>query len=76
MQALKQGGIQIPEEIAIAGFDNIILDEYISPKLSTIGIDHLHWGKEVAKAIVDLVKGLKTKDIGHPQGQFIIRESC
>lgn len=76
MQALKQGGIKIPEEVAVAGFDNIILDEYISPKLSTIGIDHLSWGKQVAGAIINLVNGQKAKDIGHPEGQFILRESC
>lgn len=76
MQALKHHGLSIPKDIAIAGFDNIILSEYITPKLTTIGIDHLKWGQEVASSLVDVLNGKQPKDIGHPQGQFMLRESC
>jgi LacI family transcriptional regulator len=76
MQALKEHGIKIPEEVAVAGFDNIYLGEYITPKLTTIGIDHIKWGKEVAQAIVNIVNKQKIKDVGHPEGSIIMRESC
>ena len=76
MQALKEANINIPKDIAIAGFDNIYLGEYMAPKLTTIGIDHHLWGKEVAGAILDILKKNKQKKIGHPQGSVIYRESC
>ena len=52
------------------------MGEFISPKLTTIGIDHILWGKQVAGAIIDIVTNQKVKDIGHPKGLIIIRESC
>jgi len=76
MQALREANIKVPEQIAIAGFDNIYLGEYMHPKLTTIGIDHILWGKEVAAAIIDMIQHKKIKHIGHPQGAIIYRASC
>ena len=76
IKALKEGDVKIPEEIAVAGFDNIDLGEYITPKLTTIGINHIEWGKKVADAIVSIVAHQKFIDIGHPEGVVIYRESC
>jgi LacI family transcriptional regulator len=76
MQALREENIKIPEDIAIAGFDNIYLGEFITPKLTTIGIDHVLWGKEVAAAILDILQNKKIRNIGHPKGSIIHRESC
>lgn len=76
MQALREHGIRIPEDVAVAGFDNIYLGQYITPKLTTIGIDHVRWGKEVAQAVVDIVTKKKIKEVGHPEGLIIMRESC
>ncbi|MDX9692392.1 MAG: substrate-binding domain-containing protein, partial [Acholeplasmataceae bacterium] len=76
MTALKEGHIRIPEDIAISGFDNIVLGEYTTPKLTTIGIDHVAWGKRVADAIVQIVSKQKYIDIGHPEGITVMRETC
>ncbi|MDO9630149.1 MAG: LacI family DNA-binding transcriptional regulator [Acholeplasmataceae bacterium] len=76
MQALREENIRVPEDIAVAGFDNIYLGEYITPKLTTIGIDHVLWGKEVAGAILDILQNNKIRNIGHPKGSVILRESC
>ena len=76
MQALKETKIKVPEQIAVAGFDNIYVGQYVSPKLTTIGIDHVMWGRKVAESIVEIVTHQKHMDIGHPQGKVIRRESC
>jgi len=36
MQALKQAGLRIPEDVSVAGFDNIPLSAAISPALTTV----------------------------------------
>jgi LacI family transcriptional regulator len=36
LQALKEAGLRIPEEVSIAGFDNIPLSAAISPPLTTV----------------------------------------
>ncbi len=76
IRALKEGGLRVPSDIAVAGFDNFYMGEFITPKLTTIGIDHILWGKQVAGAIIDIVTNQKVKNIGHPKGLIIIRESC
>ncbi|MFH0766542.1 MAG: LacI family DNA-binding transcriptional regulator [Bacillota bacterium] len=76
IQALREGGLKVPSDIAVAGFDNIYMGEFITPKLTTIGIDHILWGKQVAGAIIDIVAHQKVSDIGHPKGSIIMRDSC
>lgn len=76
IEALKQNGIRIPDDVAVAGFDNIALDEYITPKLTTISIEHLNWGKHVAGALIDVLQGKKAKRVENPKGKIIYRESC
>lgn len=76
MQALKEHNIRIPEDIALAGFDNIYLGHYLSPKLTTIGINHTEWGKNVTESLLSIIRNEQTKKVDHPQGVIIYRESC
>ncbi|RJX24949.1 MAG: LacI family transcriptional regulator [Acholeplasma sp.] len=76
MQALKESGIKIPQDIAIAGFDHIPLGQFMTPKLTTIGIDHQAWGRMVAKAMVDVLKGESIKGNLKPIGKILVKESC
>ena len=76
MKALREHKIHVPKDIALAGFDNIYLGEYLTPKLTTIAIDHVEWGRKVAQAISDLVKYKKINEFDHPDAQIIMRESC
>ena len=39
MQALQARGYRIPEDISIVGFDNYILSEMTTPKLTTYAVD-------------------------------------
>jgi LacI family transcriptional regulator len=76
LQAMNDLNIKVPQEVAIAGFDNIILGEYVSPKLTTIGINHVEWGKRVAESLVEIINNKNYIDIGNPEGIIIRRESC
>ncbi|AGB41744.1 transcriptional regulator [Halobacteroides halobius DSM 5150] len=44
MQAIKETGLQIPEDIVVVGFDNIRLSQYVTPKLTTISQPIYHLG--------------------------------
>jgi len=59
MQSLQAGGVKIPEQVAVIGFDDNELDESASPPLSSIRTPH----EEIGEAAFDLVLG---KDVrGH-----------
>ncbi len=76
IQALTASNINVPGEIAVAGFDNIALGNYTNPRLTTIAIDHFKWGRDVAEALVQLLKKQETPKIDHPEGNIVERESC
>lgn len=76
LQALKLDGFKIPEDIGIAGFDNFFMTSYIHPSVTTIGIDHIKWGKQVATAIMDILRGLPHDLKESPEGTIYWRESC
>lgn len=55
MQFLQEQGIKIPEEISVAGFDDVPLCEMVCPALTTICQDK----KKRAEIAIDMLKKLK-----------------
>jgi LacI family transcriptional regulator len=76
IQALTANGVRVPEDIAIAGFDNIALGNFTHPALTTIGIDHFKWGKDVAESVIKTLNQEPTPQTIHPSGHVIVRQSC
>jgi DNA-binding LacI/PurR family transcriptional regulator len=54
MEALKRKGLKIPEEISIMGFDNSVLADNCSPKLTTININCEHMGQKAVRRLIEL----------------------
>ncbi|MEP6749001.1 MAG: LacI family DNA-binding transcriptional regulator [Bacteroidota bacterium] len=78
MQALKDAGIRIPEDIAIVGFNNDSIGKVISPKLTTISYPGFEMGQVVARSLISHLKG--TWDISITstviiKSELIVRES-
>ena len=76
--ALKSKGIKVPEEVAVVGFDDIILAEYSNPSLTTIKVDTDRIGQLAAQRLIEKVQ----KDLsGKPRKvvvptELVIRNSC
>ena len=58
MQALKDAGIRIPQDIAVVGFNNDIIGKVISPKLTTINYPGFEMGQVAARSLINHLKGL------------------
>jgi LacI family transcriptional regulator len=56
MQALKEAGIKIPEEIGVIGFANEAFGRLVSPALSTIDQQTNKMGEETAKLFLKQLK--------------------
>ena len=76
MGALMERGYRIPEDIAIAGFDNIMWTKYVIPKLTTIEIDHTAWGHDVAKSLINNLQEGTFLNIDEPKYQMVYRTSA
>lgn len=57
MNALKEAGYRIPEDIAIVGFDDLPVCEYLSPPLTTVHVPKLFMGEIAAEQIIQILEG-------------------
>lgn len=76
--ALTEAGIRVPEDIALAGFDDIPIARYVSPPLTTVRAQTTELGRqsleELARAIEEPGSAPRKR---HTLGtQLVIRASC
>ncbi len=57
IRAIKQAGLNIPQDLAVVGFDDISLAYYYDPPLTTIHIPAYGLGWAVGERLVRLVQG-------------------
>ncbi len=75
MRAAKRVGREVPEELSIIGYDNIILSSYVTPSLTTISQDMFQIGYSAAGLLIDLLEGgnpPRSKIVSH---ELVVRES-
>ena len=53
MQVFKEAGLQIPEDIALVGFNNDLITRIVEPNLSTINYPGLEMGEIIAQNMVN-----------------------
>ena len=77
MRAAHKLGLQIPQDIAVAGFDNIPLASYWTPSLTTVSQPIREQGKLAARILLDRIEGkLKGEATTHTMGcEVVLRES-
>jgi LacI family transcriptional regulator len=59
LSALRESGVQVPEEMAVAGFDDIPLARYLDPPLSSVHVPICELG---ARAVELLLHGITHKN--------------
>lgn len=71
-------GLKIPEDIAVAGFDDIFVSQYLSPALTTVRIQIEEIGRRAADTLIQKINnnGLSPKVVFKASSELIIRESC
>ena len=81
LQALKESGIKIPDEMAVIGFDDFSLAPLLSPPLTAIRQPAQVLGTQAAKLLFDHIENVE----GYQERtrvkivlpvEFIIRTSC
>ncbi|MGH4038309.1 MAG: LacI family DNA-binding transcriptional regulator [Sphaerochaeta sp.] len=76
MNALKEKGYRIPEDVSIIGFDDTFLAETNNPPLTTNHVQRTVIGKLATKRLIDQIKeNSEIHDKTTVSGQLIIRKS-
>lgn len=72
--AFNQGGVQLPRDIALVGFDDIPLARYVHPSLTTMRVNIAELGGRALRALLDLPQSLPPQQ--EPlTPELIVRES-
>ncbi|HCG88488.1 MAG TPA: LacI family transcriptional regulator, partial [Alteromonas macleodii] len=76
MQAFKQANLNVPNDISVAGFDDIAFSAFVDPPLTTIAQPAEEFGRTAVTLLVDLLNGKirKAPKVIMPF-ELIVRES-
>jgi len=74
METMQKNGYVVPKDFGISGFDDIELTSYLTPKLSTVKVNHFEWGKSIAKTTLKLLN-MEKFDIQKQKGEVMVRDS-
>lgn len=56
MEAVRQKGLRVPEDIGITGYDDIFLAQFLNPALTTIHTPSVEMGKIVATSVLEYLE--------------------
>jgi LacI family transcriptional regulator len=78
LSALRDAGRNVPEDVAVVGFDDIPIAEYLSPPLTTVRVSIAHLGERAADRMFECIKA---ENRLYPTQQvlateLVIRRSC
>ncbi|MFS8086994.1 MAG: substrate-binding domain-containing protein, partial [Acidobacteriota bacterium] len=78
LSALREGGIRVPEEIAVVGFDDITIARHVNPPLTSVHVPIAELGE---RAMAKLLSALRDKERHIPRQDLlgttvVIRSSC
>ncbi|KAF1692886.1 LacI family DNA-binding transcriptional regulator [Pseudoxanthomonas koreensis] len=57
MKALREHGLRVPEDVAVAGFDDIAMASFVQPGLSTVQQDTKQAGEVLVDSLIRLIQG-------------------
>jgi LacI family transcriptional regulator len=78
LSALREGGVRVPDDVAVAGFDDIPISRYVNPSLSSVHVPIAELG---GRAMETLLRAVADPE-GHVRRQevldttLVIRQSC
>lgn len=74
IQYLKKLRLRVPEDVAVAGMDNMYLAEMLSPQLTTVDFSKQEFSRRLVDTMLKLLKGEEVRD-QLLEVSLIVRES-
>jgi LacI family transcriptional regulator len=78
LYGLREAGIRVPEELALAGFDDIPIARYMTPPLTSVSVSIAHLGARAMERLLAAVKARNTHERRHETlpTTLVVRGSC
>ncbi|HJS20565.1 MAG TPA: LacI family DNA-binding transcriptional regulator [Anaerolineales bacterium] len=75
--ALREAGMQIPEDISLVGFDDIPWAQFADPPLTTVHLQAQELARRACLVLMDLLKGREPETKRQiVETQLVVRKSC
>lgn len=75
LEALREGSVRVPEEMAVVGFDDLRVVRHLSPPLTTVRVPVEAAGYLAASLLIRCIRGEVVSDTVLPT-ELVIRASC
>ncbi len=75
INALKDAGYQVPQDVSVVGFDDIPVAKYLSPKLTTVKNPISLQGIAAVKMLVGIIQERGCGRVESLAGELLVRES-
>ena len=75
LQAAIELSIKVPEQLSIIGFDNILLSQYVTPPLTTIGQSPYKLGELAVEMLIHFIEEKDYPSLVEVKNELVIRES-
>lgn len=78
MSALREAGLNVPQDIAVAGFDDIPIARYVAPTLTTVRVRIVDLGRSALERLAALLDASDQKPASADTlgCEIVVRESC
>jgi DNA-binding LacI/PurR family transcriptional regulator len=76
MAALERAGKRIPQEVAVVGFDDIVLARYLTPPLTTVHAPIEQAGWVAVETLLQLIQTGQAEPLVLLETELVIRRSC
>ena len=77
LKRLAELGLRVPEDVSVAGFDNLRFTEYLPVPLTTVDQPKQEMGRRVVELLLERIElGASAPQVKVFQPHLVIRESC
>jgi LacI family transcriptional regulator len=78
LSALGNAGVEVPRDMAVAGFDDITIARYLRPPLTTAHVDAFELGERAVRLLVTSIRMPDSGVVSHETlpVTFVVRQSC
>ena len=78
LSAFREAGVRVPQDIALAGFDDIPIARYVTPALSTVRVRIADFGRLALGRLADMLEHPEQESASADKLGFeiVVRETC
>jgi LacI family transcriptional regulator len=78
LSAVRRAGLRVPEDVAVVGFDDVPIAEYVNPPLTTVRVAITRLGSAATERLIENIRAHNQHERKHEiqPTELVVRGSC